>query len=234
MDLYQIYKMLLDAFGEQGWWPLTDEGEVRPKHTGKKPSKERERFEIVIGAILTQNTSWKNVERAIENLNRENLIDIQKIDEIEINKLAAIIRSAGYFNQKARRLKDFVRFLIDNYDGKLENLFSLEMRRLREELLSIKGIGKETADSIILYSALQPIFVIDAYTKRIMKRLGLGDKNYDELQEMFMSSLPKDQRLFAEYHALLVHLGKNYCKKSKPNCKVCPLNGMCKYPDNLN
>jgi len=234
VNLYKIYKLLLDHFGEQGWWPTTKEGGYKPEHRGERPKVEKERLEIVVGAILTQNTSWKNVEKAIENLNRKGLMDIHKLNHIDKKELARLIRSSGYYNQKAQRIKDFVSFVIDKYEGKLENLFSLDIEDLRNELLSIKGIGKETADSIILYSALKPIFVIDAYTKRIVERLGItNDKDYDQLQRIFMESLPKDQKIFAEYHALLVRLGKEYCKKREPRCKDCPLRKLCKYPKSM-
>lgn len=229
MDLYKIYKILLNHFGEQGWWPTTEEGKTRPEHRGKKPRTERERLEIVLGAILTQNTSWRNVERAIENLNRKDLLDIYKLEKIDKNDLANLIRSSGYYNQKAQRIKDFVRFVIDKYEGKLQKLFSIETERLRKELLSIKGIGKETADSIILYAALKPMFVIDAYTRRVTKRLGIESKGYDDLQEIFMRSLPMDQGIFAEYHALLVKLGKEFCKKRELRCGKCPLQKLCNY-----
>ena len=234
MNLYKIYKLLLDHFGEQGWWPTTKEGGYKPEHRGERPKVEKERLEIVVGAILTQNTSWKNVEKAIENLNRKGLMDIHKLNHIDKKELARLIRSSGYYNQKAQRIKDFVSFVIDKYEGKLENLFSLDIEDLRNELLSIKGIGKETADSIILYSALKPIFVIDAYTKRIVERLGItNDKDYDQLQRIFMESLPKDQKIFAEYHALLVRLGKENCKKRELRCKDCPLRKLCKYPKSM-
>ena len=234
MNLYKIYKLLLDHFGEQGWWPTTKEGGYKPEHRGERPKVEKERLEIVVGAILTQNTSWKNVEKAIENLNRKGIMDIHKLNHIDKKELARLIRSSGYYNQKAQRIKDFVSFVIDKYEGKLENLFSLDIEDLRNELLSIKGIGKETADSIILYSALKPIFVIDAYTKRIVERLGItNDKDYDQLQRIFMESLPKDQKIFAEYHALLVRLGKENCKKRELRCKDCPLRKLCKYPKSM-
>jgi len=234
VNLYKIYEVLLNYFGEQGWWPTTREGETKPEHRGEEPRTEREKLEIVVGAILTQNTSWKNVEKAIENLNREGMMDVHKLRDVDERSLAELIKSSGYYNQKARRIKDFVNFLVNKYDGRLEKLFSLDIESLRKELLSIRGIGKETADSIILYSALKPIFVIDAYTKRIMRRLGVTEKDdYDELQKLFMESLPRDQKLFAEYHALLVRLGKEYCKKRKPRCKDCPLKKLCGYPKSM-
>ena len=227
-----IYERLLDAFGEQGWWPLTPEGEIKPVHNGDAPRNERDRFEVIVGAILTQNTSWRNVERAIESLNKKNLLDMEKIGKCSHKELAEAIRSAGYYNQKADRIKNFVAFLKRKYDGRLANLFSKELKELRKELLSLNGIGKETADSIILYAAEKPIFVIDAYTKRIMKRLGFEFDNYDNLQNLFMKNLPNNVYIFKEYHALLVNLGKIYCTKRNPKCNQCPLKDMCNFvPD---
>lgn len=233
MDLYEIYRLLLNHFGEQGWWPTTREGEEKPGHRGEEPKTERQKLEIVVGAILTQNTSWKNVEKAIERLNKSGMMDLERLDEIETEKLAQMIRSSGYYNQKARRIKDFVRFVKERYNGRISNLFSLDIGRLREELLSIKGIGKETADSMILYAALKPIFVVDEYTRRIINRLGIDLKGYDEIQKLFMESLPKDRKIYAEYHALLVRLGKDVCKKKNPNCERCPLSRMCRYPKSM-
>lgn len=210
----RIYNKLLYKFGKQNWWPVTS----------NNPE-----FEIIIGAILTQNTSWKNVEKAIENLKKEELIDIKKINKINKNKLSRLIKSAGYFNQKAERLKIFMDYVDKNYKNNLKKFLKKDIKNMRKELLSIKGIGNETADSIILYAAEKPIFVIDAYTKRIFTRVGLIDENigYEELQELFHDNLKKDYRIFNEYHALLVELGKNICVK-KPKCEICPINKECK------
>ena len=150
---------------------------------------EKQKLEIIFGAILTQNTSWKNVEKAIINLNKHNLIDVKKTIKIDNKKLAHIIKSSGYHNQKAKKLKNFSGFLLKNYNGNLKELFGNDIGKLRHELLSVNGIGPETADSIILYAAKKPIFVIDAYTKRIMNRIGFKEESYDELQEMFMDNL---------------------------------------------
>ncbi|KAA0014781.1 MAG: endonuclease [Thermoplasmata archaeon] len=229
IDLYEVYRLLFKKFGSQGWWPTTAPGEAKPKHRGKKPDTEKEKLEIVIGAILTQNTSWKNVERAIENLNRNNLMDIDALNLVDTKHLAQVIKPAGYYNQKAERIKNFIRFLLEEFDGSFSKLFSMNLTDLRNKLLSLKGIGKETADSIILYAALKPIFVVDAYTKRIAERIGLGKKDYNELQKIFMESLPENQKIFAEYHALLVRLGKEYCKKNNPRCRDCPLKNLCSY-----
>ena len=183
---------------------------------------------ITITDILTQNTNWKNVEKAIINLNRNNLIDVKKIIKTKNQKLAEIIKSSGYHNQKAKKLKNFCNFLSAKYEGKLQKFFQNNIKKLRKELLSINGIGPETADSIILYVAKKPIFVIDAYTKRIINRIGYKETTYDELQKLFMQSLPNNEKLFNEYHALLVELGKNICKKV-PLCENCPLNNRCNY-----
>ncbi len=225
----EIFDKLLYSFGPQGWWPLTEKGEVKPEHNGKNPVSDNEKFEIVTGAILTQNTNWKNVEKAIINLNKNRLIDIKKIKNIDKDKLAGIIKPSGYYNQKAERLKliaeffdkNINKFLIKNNNKKIIN-------KLRGSLLSIKGIGPETADSILLYAFEKPIFVVDAYTKRIMQRLGLKFKGYDDLQGIFMDNTEKNAKIYNEYHALLVELGKNYCKNKNPNCKECPLRNLCK------
>ena len=226
--LNSIYNKLFSHFGPQNWWPVTKEGELIPKYHKIINLTEKQKLEIVFGAILTQNTSWKNVEKAMANLNKNNLIDIKKILKIKNEKLAQIIKSSGYHNQKAKKLKNFCDFVLKNYNGKLRLLFKNGIGRLRSELLSINGIGPETADSIILYAAKKPIFVIDAYTKRIFGRIGFRQKSYDEFQELFMGSLPHSERLFNECHALLVELGKNICKK-EPLCTSCPINKYCSY-----
>ncbi|MBW2980878.1 endonuclease [Candidatus Woesearchaeota archaeon] len=216
--IHQIYSLLYKSFGKQGWWPTTLENELHPKHHGKAPKNDKERFEIIIGAILTQNTNWKNVEKAIFNLNKNQLLDINKIKKINKKRLASLIKPSGYFNQKAERLKIIADF------------YSKNKNPSRGELLDVKGIGPETADSILLYALGKTSFVVDAYTKRIFSRLGLcnGNCSYDELQQMFHKNLPKEQKLFNQYHALLVELGKNYCK-TKPICKDCPLKRLCSY-----
>ncbi len=222
-----IYDLLFSSFGAQQWWPVTEKGKLHPKYSGG-PKNERQQLEVVFGAILTQNTSWKNVEKAIIELSRRNLIDINKIIKIKAKNLAEIIRSSGYYNQKAKRLKNFCNFLLKNYNGSLRILFQNGIKRLREDLLSVNGIGNETADSIILYAAKKPVFVVDAYTKRILNRIGYKEMTYDELQRLFMESLPNSEKLFNEYHALLVELGKNTCKRN-PLCNECPVSRHCNY-----
>ncbi|MBI2485631.1 MAG: endonuclease III domain-containing protein [Deltaproteobacteria bacterium] len=201
-----FYNALYKQYGPQGWWPAETE------------------LECLLGAILTQNTAWKNVEKALGNLKEKNLISIERLALIPTPSLAILIRPSGYFNQKAVKIKNFIDFIMENYDGSLEKMFAEDGQKLRDKLLKIKGIGPETADSILLYAARKPVFVVDAYTYRILLRHGLipEETNYGEMQELFMDSLPEDVQLFNEYHALLVRLGKELCKKS-PLCEGCPL-----------
>ncbi|MDI6761797.1 MAG: endonuclease III domain-containing protein [Thermodesulfobacteriota bacterium] len=207
--LMKIYKGLYDAYGPRHWWP------------GETP------FEVMVGAILTQNTSWKNVEKAIGRLKENGLLSSTKIRRLRRNQLASLIRSSGYYRIKAERLKAFVNFLFEHYDGNLNRMRKEEIKTLREKLLRVKGIGLETADSILLYGLQKPIFVVDAYTKRILSRLGIVPEkaSYEAIQNLFMNHLPHDERLFNEYHALFVHLGKTVCKKS-PECDICPIKGI--------
>jgi len=202
-----IYASLYGYYGAQNWWPAESE------------------LECIIGTILTQNTTWKNVEKAINQLKQQGLISIERLNNISTDNLAQIIRSSGYFNQKAIKIKNFISFLNEHYSGNLDEMLGEELYTLREKLLGIKGIGPETADSIILYAAKKPLFVIDAYTYRILSRHGLiaEDSSYQEMQELFMDSLPDDPKLFNEYHALLVKVGKEHCKKKSPVCSGCPL-----------
>ncbi|RKX62161.1 MAG: endonuclease III domain-containing protein [Thermodesulfobacteriota bacterium] len=206
--LNDIYEKLYTYFGPQNWWPADTP------------------FEVCVGAILTQNASWKNVKKAIENLKKKNLLDPLKLYDIPLNTLAQIIKPSGFYNIKAKRLKDFVKFLVEKYKGNLEELFSKGLYEAREELLSLKGLGKETVDSILLYAGNFPIFVVDVYTYRILNRHYLipEETTYDEIQALFMENLPHDPKLFNEFHALLVACGKNFCKKRNPSCTPCPLN----------
>lgn len=205
----EIYEHLFRAFGPQHWWP----GETR--------------FEIIVGAILTQNTSWANVAKAIANLKEARLLDPDRLHALDLAELEPLIRPAGYFRLKAKRLRNFTQWLIDNYQGRLDALDAIETHRLREELLGISGIGPETADSIVLYALDRPVFVVDTYTARVAVRHGLiePDIDYTQLQCLFESSLEPDVRLFNEFHALLVHVGKDFCKP-KPRCAACPLNDL--------
>jgi endonuclease-3 related protein len=213
--IQELYKILHKTYGPQKWWPTTLEGELHPTYHGKRINQ-KQRFEIIVGAILTQNTSWKNVEKAIFNLNKKKLFQKYKIKKINKNKLASLIKPSGYYNQKAERLKIIADFISKNKNPS------------REQLLEVKGIGPETADSILLYALNRPFFVVDAYTKRIFSRIGLcdGKCSYDELQKLFHKNLKKKTKLFNEYHALLVELGKNHCR-TKPVCRDCPINRLC-------
>jgi endonuclease-3 related protein len=206
-QLKEIYDLLYKRFGPQDWWP------------GETP------FEVIVGAILTQNTNWSNVEKAIINIKNADALTPEKLHHIDITKLAALIRPAGYFNIKAKRLKNFLDWFFENYDGRLVNLEKVRTSELREQLLSVKGIGPETADSILLYALNRPVFVVDAYTARVCARHQLisEDADYHQIQETFESNLPSDTQFFNEYHALIVNLGKNYCKPT-PKCEECPLN----------
>jgi len=211
-----IYRILYKAFGPQHWWP------------GESP------FEIAVGAILTQNTNWGNVEKAIVNLKAAHVLSAGKIHEMPVNALAAFIRPAGYFNIKAERLKSFIHFFCEQYGGSVKKLAKEDDRILREKLLSVHGIGPETADSILLYALGKPIFVIDAYTKRILSRHGImgHDEPYSNFQKLFHSSLGRDVRRYNEYHALLVATGKFFCKP-KPLCVKCPLFSLERSQDSL-
>lgn len=202
-----IYRLLHKHYGPQHWWP------------GDTP------MEIIIGAILTQNTNWTNVEKAIRNLKEYNCLTAKAIETIAVDRLAEMIRPAGYFNVKAKRLKNFVHYLTENYAGDLDALRQVPTRQLRSELLNVNGIGPETADSILLYALAHPVFVIDNYTKRVAVRHHLvpEDIDYHALQDEFTAHLDEDTTLFNEYHALIVKVAKDYCR-TKPDCQSCPLN----------
>jgi endonuclease-3 related protein len=205
-QLTEIYGLLFERFGPQHWWP----GESQ--------------FEVIIGAILTQNTNWTNVEKAIANLKAADVLSAQSLHQMNHDALAGLIKPAGYFNIKTKRLKSFLAWFFNKYDGRLENLEQLSTARLREELLNIKGIGPETADSILLYAFERPVFVVDAYTARVMTRHALVETgcDYGQLQELFQSNLAEDVQLFNEYHALLVRVGKEFCRP-RAMCSGCPL-----------
>lgn len=203
----EIYRKLYAHFGPQGWWP------------GDSP------FEVIVGAILTQNTNWQNVSKAIDNLRKAGALTAKRLYCLSESKLAELIRPSGYYNIKARRLKHFLDFLFQNYNGSLKKMFNRPLGDLRDEILNIKGIGPETADSILLYAADLPIFVVDAYTKRIFSRHRLISENaaYSEVQKIFMQNIKNDVQLYNEYHALIVRLGKEICKKNNPKCEICPI-----------
>ena len=207
-EIREIYDRLFAFFGPQYWWP------------GETP------FEIMVGAVLTQNTAWTNVEKAIVNLKDRGLLTFEGLVALPCDVLADLIRPCGYFNVKARRLHNLFALIRDRYQGDLD-LFALdELSVLRQALLEVKGIGPETADSILLYAANKPIFVVDAYTHRLLSRHGLAAEegaDYDEMQELLMASLANEPGLFNEYHALIVRTGKEFCKKTNPRCGECPL-----------
>jgi endonuclease-3 related protein len=204
--LMEIYKRLYKAFGPRHWWP------------GETP------FEVMVGAILTQNTSWRNVEKAIQRLKEKGALNSEGIHQLKKSQLASLIQSSGYYRIKADRLKAFVNFLFEEYGGEVEKMGREPLKMVREKLLRVKGIGPETADSILLYGLNKPIFVVDAYTKRVLARHRMISEGapYEEIQKLFMNHLPIDEKLFNEYHALFVYLGKTVCKKT-PKCDICPL-----------
>ncbi len=211
--LTRIYDTLFEQHGPQHWWP------------GDTP------FEVAVGAILTQNTHWSNVEKAINNIKRAHALNARTLENLCAEELEALIRPAGYYRIKTKRLKNFLTWLMENGDGQLENLAHHNTYDLREDLLAINGIGPETADSILLYALNRPVFVVDTYTARVAARHGLIEPPFDyhDLQDLFQSNLPQDTQRFNEYHALIVQVGKNFCKP-KPKCETCPLNG---YPHEI-
>ncbi len=204
--LLRIFDVLNGYFGDLHWWP------------GETP------FEVIVGAILTQNTNWKNVERAIDNLKNCGLFSPAELFDMPEHILAERIKPSGYYRIKAKRLKAFIQFLFDDYNGDIVEMFKEDLWALRGKLLGVKGIGDETADSILLYAGGKPVFVIDAYTRRILERHRMIKNNsgYGEIQTLFMSHLPGDALLFNQYHALLVNTGKDFCRKT-PRCEMCPL-----------
>ncbi|MGB9510454.1 MAG: hypothetical protein WBU20_02110, partial [Candidatus Acidiferrum sp.] len=185
----------------------------------------RTRFEVIVGAILTQSTSWSNVEQAIVQLRREKLLSPAGIEKVFLARLSTLIRSSGYFRQKARKLKAFVDFLRQHYQGSLDKMFATPTSQLRDELLAVHGIGPETADSILLYAGNHSVFVVDAYTRRILERHNLAHAklSYEQIRQLFEHNLPPSPPLFNEFHALIVHTGKNFCRKRNPKCEQCAL-----------
>lgn len=212
VDLLTIYNTLLNCLGKQHWWPA------------------KTRFEVIVGAILTQNTAWQNVEKVIENLDAKGILTPEGIFNAEEEVLEECIRPVGYFKVKTARLKNFMEFLFNAYEGDIQRMFSTSSHELREQLLKVKGIGPETADSIMLYAGDKLTFVVDAYTRRIFSRIGMIDKNlsYEEIKDFFERNLPEDLELYNEFHALIVKLGKEYCRTA-PLCERCPLARICNY-----
>jgi endonuclease III related protein len=201
-----LYTALLERYGPQGWWPA------------------RGRFEVAVGAILTQHTSWSGVERAVRNLRQARRLSPAGLAGLREAALGRLIRPAGTYRVKARRLLAFVRFLRERLGGRIERLGRAPLEEVRRELLAVSGIGPETADSILLYAADRPVFVVDAYTRRVLARHGLGRPRgaYEELRALLEAHLPGDPRLFNEFHALLVAVGKRHCR-ARPRCEGCPL-----------
>ncbi len=214
--LLNIYQQLMARYGPQYWWPAP------------------EPFEIIVGAILTQSAAWGNVEKAIANLKSAGALSSSALRRLPLAELARLIHPCGYYNAKALKLKSFAHWLGEHYNDNLSKLFAHDIDYLRQQLLSVHGIGQETADSIILYAANKPIFVIDAYTRRIINRIGLAavGNSYNAYQTLFMDNLPTDTRLFNEYHALLVRLGKEACRR-RPSCPQCCLNDSCQFNGRL-
>lgn len=205
-----VYELLLEHFGPQSWWP------------GDSP------FEVIVGAVLTQNTNWLNVSKAIDNLREANLLDYHTLQQLSVDEIAVYIRPSGYYNLKAKRLKNLMNMIAEIYDGELDLFLGDSHDVCRENLLSVKGVGPETADSILLYACEHPAFVIDAYTHRVFSRHQLVDEetDYESMQDLFLSNLVEDVELFNEYHALIVKTASTYCKKNNPKCESCPLQGV--------
>ena len=210
MKPLHIYKKLLKHFGKQYWWPAET------------------RFEVIIGAFLTQQTNWKNAKIAIKNLKDKKLLNPNSLSTAPPSHVEALIRQSGFYRQKTRRIIKFSQYLITNHDGSLDKFFSGPKEQIRRELLSLEGIGPETADSILLYAADKLSFPIDAYTVRLYERLGIKELQYRKLKEFFESSLPKDLETYKELHALIDMLGKTCCK-TKPLCYTCPIKSKCDF-----
>ena len=205
-----LFDRLHAAYGPQAWWPASDP------------------FEVILGAILTQRTAWRNVEQAIRGLGESGLLAAGALDDAPAERVAAAIRPAGFYNAKARKLKAFAAHLMREHGGDLDRLFEREDGALREELLGLHGIGEETADAILVYAAERASFVIDAYTRRLLTRLGwiAGDESYGALRGLFLDAMPKDVRLLGEFHALIVRHGKAHCRMA-PACDGCPVRSIC-------
>jgi len=206
-QLLKIYSLLFEKYKDQHWWPADT------------------KFEVIVGAVLTQFISWRNVVKAIDNIKERNLLDVYKMHECDIELIKEMIRPAGFFNRKSVVLKSVIAFLIEEYDGDIDKMFYTSLEVLREKLLMVKGIGPETADSILLYAGSKRIFVVDAYTIRIFTRLGFlkGDEKYHQVQQFFMNNLPTEVDLYNQYHALIVKLGSECCYGKKPKCDNCVL-----------
>ncbi|MHB9154469.1 MAG: endonuclease III domain-containing protein [Endomicrobiales bacterium] len=226
---YEIYRKLYAFFGPQGWWPVTPRGSLDPSYRPLDYARagEAERCEICAGAILTQNTAWANVEKAIANLNRAQALQADRIAGLPARKLERLIRPSGYFRQKTARLKGFAAHI--RRHGSFSAFFSRPSGVVREELLSLSGIGPETADSMLLYAGGKRAFVVDAYTRRMGQRLGwFREEEYRLVRDFFCRRLPRSLKVYNEFHALIVALGKDYCR-TRPRCGECPLKTDCSY-----
>ena len=207
--LSAIYRTLQEYFGDQNWWPADTP------------------FEVMVGAVLTQNTNWQNVSKTIDSLKEKGLLSIEALLGLSDQELAILLKSSGYYNLKAKRLRNLLDMVRDKYGGDLDGLFAEDLYTARESLLGVKGVGPETADAILLYGGNFPVFVVDAYTHRIFSRHQLvpDECDYQTMQEIFMDNLEHDQDMFNEYHALIVKTAKEFCKKNKPLCDKCPIYG---------
>ncbi|MEW6662033.1 MAG: endonuclease III domain-containing protein [Bacillota bacterium] len=210
--LLMVFQKLLDHYGPRHWWPAETE------------------FEVMVGAVLTQNVAWRNVEKAIAALKEKGLMHPQGLYQADLPLLEELIVPTRYYKTKAKKLKALVELVIDEFGGNLAAMFNQPMQSLRSRLLQVYGIGPETADSILLYAAKKPIFVVDTYTGRIFHRLGVFPANasYQAMQNYFMGNLPHQTELYNEYHALIDCLGHRLCKVSNPGCPLCPLNNICR------
>lgn len=206
----EAYELLYEHFGPQGWWP------------GETP------LEVMVGAVLTQNTNWMNVTKAIGNLGKDGMLGYSQLIDMPVDRLAEYIQPSGYYNLKAKRLHNLLMMIENLYDGDLDFFLKDDMMSARENLLSVKGVGPETADSILLYACGHPVFVIDSYTHRVFSRHNLVEEetDYHTMQTSFMDLLPADVQLFNEFHALIVLVAKKFCKKTNPLCDQCPLSGL--------
>lgn len=226
-----MYERMKHAHGRRGWWPVLRAGARADERPEYDPARKRlspgQRFEIAVGAILTQNTAWTNVEKAMMNLHRRGVLSPDGLRRIPREKLAPLIRSSGYFNQKTKKLKSFLQFLDEYFPGRdsMGKLRRCSTRAARRNLLTVNGVGPETADSILLYALEKPVFVVDAYTRRIFSRHGWirGDEPYDEIREWFEKKLPRSRSLWNDYHAQIVEIGKRFCHRRRPECRSCPL-----------
>jgi endonuclease-3 related protein len=205
--LQRFYATLLESFGPQGWWPA------------------RTRWEVIWGAILTQNTTWRNATLALKNLRKAGLLTWRRLRQVSVDELEPLIRQAGFYRQKARTLHDFAHWIEQAHGGSLDSFFAQGAAPARAQLLALKGIGPETADAILLYSGRQPVFVADAYTRRVLSRHQLLSPaaDYESAQQFLHQALPPDQALFNEFHALLVEAAKRFCHRNVAHCEECPL-----------